>query len=230
MDCRTGGRVAVELVKTDFGLGLAFVDEKRGKPYFVDFTGISWRQRLQKGLPKNHIFTRALGVRDPKMKVLDATAGFGQDAAMALCLGCEVIAVERSKEVAAVLRDGVARAMNEDGVGPLFKKLKVIEIDAREYLTNLPADQRPDVIYIDPMFTKPKKSAKSPKNMQLLQELLGEPSPADLEQLFDAARAVALNRVVVKQPLKGYALKSTPSFSFKGQSIRYDVYLRPTLS
>ncbi len=217
--------MAVELVQTDYGWGLAFADEKRGKPYFVDFSGIAWRQRLQKGLGKNHIFTRALGVREPGVKLLDATAGFGQDAAMALCLGCEVTALERSKEVAAVLRDGVARAMNEDGVGSLFKNLKVIEDDARTYLLKLPLTERPDVIYIDPMFSKPKKSAKSPKNMQLLQELLGEPSPLDLEQLFDAARATALNRVVVKQPLKGHALKSTPSFSFKGQSIRYDVYL-----
>lgn len=216
----------VQLVKTEFGVGLGFNDKKRGKPYFVDFTVLSWRQRLQKGLPKNHIFVRALGAPDAKTKVLDATAGFGQDAVQALCLGCEVVAVERSKEVAAVLRDGIMRALAEESIAPLFKKIKVVEADAREYLIKLSDAQKPDVIYIDPMFDKPKKTAKSPKNMQLLQELLGEPSPQELEQLFDTAMATAKGRVVVKQPLKGRALKFTPSHSFKGQSIRYDVYLR----
>ena len=221
-----GSGVAVELVKTDFGVGLGFVDKKRGKPYFADFTGISWRQRLQKGLGKNHIFTRALGQPDAGTKIVDATAGFGQDAVQMLSWGCEVVALERSKEVAAVLRDGVARALNEESVAPLFSKIRIVETDAREYLAKLSDKERPDVIYIDPMFDKPKKTAKSPKNMQLLQELLGEPSAADLEQLFDAALAAAKDRVVVKQPLKGRALKTSPTTSFKGQSIRYDVYVK----
>ncbi len=216
----------VQLIHTDFGIGLGFTDKKRGKPYFVDFTVLSWRARLTKGLPKNHIFVRALGSPDESFKILDATAGFGQDAVQALSLGCEVIAVERSKEVAAVLKDGIQRALGEESIAPLFKKIKVIEADAREYLSNLTDKEKPDVIYIDPMFDKPKKTAKSPKNMQLLQELLGATSQPELEQLFDVAMSVAKNRVVVKQPLKGRALKSTPSHSFKGQSVRYDVYLR----
>lgn len=227
MGHRFGSRVVVELVKTEFGVGLGFVDKKRGKPYFVDFTPLSWRARLTKGLPKNHIFVRALGSPDKTSKILDATAGFGQDAVQALCLGCEVIAVERSKEVAAVLKDGIHRALNEEAIAPVFKKIKVVEADAREYLAKLADKDKPDVIYIDPMFDKPKKTAKSPKNMQLLQELLGEPSVQELEQLFDAAMIAAKERVVVKQPLKGRALKSTPSHSFKGQSIRYDVYIKP---
>jgi 16S rRNA (guanine1516-N2)-methyltransferase len=213
-------------VKTDFGVGLGFTDKKRGKPYFADFTGVSWRQRLQKGLGKNHIFVRARGVPGGKTKILDATAGFGQDAVQMLALGCEVVALERSKEVAAVLKDGIARALNDEAIAPLFKKIKVVEADAREYMLKLAEKDRPDVIYIDPMFDKPKKTAKSPKNMQLLQELLGHPSITELEQLLETALATAKVRVVVKQPLKGRALKANPKASFKGQSIRYDVYVK----
>jgi 16S rRNA (guanine1516-N2)-methyltransferase len=235
VDPRLGIRVAideglllngVQLIHTDFGIGLGFVDKKRGKPYFVDFTVLSWRERLTKGLPKNHIFVRALGSPDQSTKILDATAGFGQDSVQALSLGCNVIALERSKEVAAVLKDGIHRALAEESIAPLFKKIKVIEADAREYLSKLTDQEKPDVIYIDPMFDKPKKSAKSPKSMQLLQELLGATTQVELEQLFDVAIVKAKNRVVVKQPLKGRALRSTPSHSFKGQSVRYDVYLR----
>ena len=76
------------------------------------------------------------------------------------------------------------------------------------------------------MFDKPKKTAKSPKEMQMLQELLGPaPSVEEETQLFDAAMAVARSRVVVKRPLKARALRSSPSHSFKGQSVRYDVYI-----
>jgi len=228
VDLGPGSGVAVELIRTEFGVGLGFTDKKRGKPYFADFSTVSWRARLHKGLPKNHIFARALGVRGEKLRVLDATAGFGQDAVMALCLGCEVLALERSPEVAAVLLDGVTRALREDEIiRAHFKRLKVIEADAREYLAKLSPEQRPHVIYIDPMFDKPKKSAKSPKQMQLLQELLGQPpSVQEEEQLFDLALSTALDRVVVKRPLKARALKTSPNHSFKGQSIRYDVYLR----
>lgn len=218
----------VELVQTEFGMGLAFTDKKRGKPYFVDFSTVSWRTRLQKGLPRNHIFRRAIGAKNEKLKFIDATAGFGQDSVMALCLGGEVIALERVKEVAKVLSDGIARGQREDeSLKSLFKKIKVVEADAREYLTKLKPEERPAVVYLDPMFDKPKKTAKSPKEMQLLQELLGAPPSAqEEEQLFQAALNAALDRVVVKRPLKARALVKAPNHSFKGQSVRYDVYLK----
>lgn len=219
---------AVELVQTEFGVGLGFVDKKRGKPYFVDFSTVSWRQRLQKGLPRNHIFRRAIGAKNEKLKFVDATAGFGQDSVMALCLGGSVVAVERSKDVAKVLSDGITRAQREDeSLKSLFKKIKVIEADAREYLKDLKPEDRPAVVYLDPMFDKPKKTAKSPKEMQLLQELLGDgPTAQEEEQLFQAALNAATDRVVVKRPLKARALVKTPSHSFKGQSVRYDVYVK----
>ena len=220
--------VAVELVRSEFGVGLGFTDVKRGKAYYVDFLSVSWRTRFQKGLPKNHIFRRALGKNNEPLKVVDATAGFGQDTVMILSMGCEVIAVERSKEVMSVLEDGVERARREDvGMKKAFEKLKIANADAREYLANLKPEECPDVVYLDPMFDKPKKTAKSPKEMQLLQELLGNPPSVEEEmQLFDAAFKAAKKRVVVKRPIKAIALKPSPAHSYKGQSVRYDVYVK----
>ncbi len=221
--------MAVVLVRSKFGVGLGFTDVKRGKPFYVDFLTMSWKSRFQKGLPKNHIFRRALGVRDTVCKVIDATAGFGQDSVMALTAGCEVVAIERSKEVAAVLRDGVERAGREDvAMRAALKKMKVVVGDSREYLAKLKAEDAPDVVYLDPMFDKPKKTAKSPKEMQLLQELLGAPpSAAEEMELFDLAFRAAKKRVVVKRPIKAKALKPAPTHSYKGQSVRYDVYVKP---
>jgi 16S rRNA (guanine1516-N2)-methyltransferase len=222
---QAAGAKGVKVVVSDLALGLGFTDPKKGKPYYVDFLTQAWRTRLTKGLPKNHIFRRALGHRDTPLRVIDATAGFGQDAILALCLGCEVIAVEKSNVVVTVLRNGVMRALREDeSVRTKFENLSVVEADAEIFLQQvLPAD----VIYLDPMFSKPKKTAKSPKEMQLLQDLLAPlPTAEDLEHLFLTAYTHARQRVVVKQPLKAKALGRTPTHTYKGQSIRYDVYVK----
>ncbi|MBX3021014.1 MAG: class I SAM-dependent methyltransferase [Bdellovibrionales bacterium] len=217
----------VKLLVGGGGLALGFCDRTRGKPYVVDFLNTTWKARFQQPLGRNHIFRRALGVRDEKVSVLDATAGFGQDAVLATSLGCKVTAVERSLAISLVLQDGIERARREDET--LRSKLGHLTLrtaDSLNYLKELAAADAPDVVYIDPMFDKPKKSAKSPKEMQLLQELLEPPKPAEEENLFAAALAVARRRVVVKRPLKGRALKSAPAHSFKGQSVRYDVYVK----
>lgn len=226
VDFGTRCSLAVKVVESEAGIGLAFDDTKRGKPYYVDFQTIAWKSHFQKGLPKSHIFRRALGVHNDPIFLVDATAGFGQDAALALALGCKVTAIERSSAVARVLKDGIERAVREDEVlRARFMNFTVVEADARQWLkTN---KVRPDVVYLDPMFDKPKKKAKSPKNMQLLQELLGEPPSAQEElELLNAAIEAATKRVVVKRPLKAKALKDSPTHSYKGQSIRYDIYIK----
>lgn len=216
----------LQLVVSDGGLGLGFVDSKKGKPYYVDFLSNSWKARLRQGLAKSHIFRRALG--SDCSRVVDATAGFGQDAVMAVALGCEVVAVERSPVVAEILRDGIERAKREDSeFAKKLEQLHIVEADALTYLQKVAKAERPDVVYLDPMFVKPKKTSKSPKEMQLLQELLeGTVKEGEDEALFAAAFEVALQRVVVKRPLKARALKAGPTHSFKGQSVRYDVYIK----
>lgn len=218
--------MGVKLVELSGAVGLAFVEEKRGKPFVVDFLTPTWRKNFRQGLPRNHIFRRALGAADTRPVVCDVTAGFGGDAVLALALGCEVWAVERSPLVARVLHDGVERAMREEpSFREIFSRLHLREGEAREVLPRLP--NRPDVVYLDPMFDKPKKSAKSPKAMQMLQELLGDAPSAEEElQLFQSAWDAALKRVVVKRPLKAQALRPQPTHSYKGQSIRYDVYVK----
>ncbi len=218
--------MGVKLVELGGAVGLAFTDEKRGKPYFVDFLTPTWRRQLKSGLPRGHIFRRALGAVDSVPRICDVTAGFGGDAVLAVSLGCEVWAIERSPLVARVLRDGVERAMGEDvGVRELFSRLHLREGDAVEVLPHLPV--RPDVVYLDSMFDKPKKSAKSPKAIQMLQELLGAPPSSEEEmKLFSMAWDAAVKRVVVKRPLKAKALRPGPTHSYKGQSIRYDVYVK----
>jgi len=221
-------RAGVVLFVNTINLALGFADSSRGRPYIVDFLSNSWRLRWQQGLARGHIFRRALGGVDDPLHVVDATAGLGQDSALMLSLGCRVTAVERAKVLTLLLQDAGERVSREDaGVAAKLKKLQVVNADAVTYLQGLQGGARPQVVYMDPMFKKPKSKAKSPKEMQLLQELFGDVAnyAEEEERLFQAAFATATERVVVKRPLKARALSRAPSHSFKGQSIRYDVYL-----
>lgn len=225
LDAKVEGGPGVKVVVHDHALGLAFCDRKKGKPYFVDWLTAAWRSRFQQPLSRQHIFRRALGADEP-LTVFDATAGFGQDALMALSLGCAVRAVESNPVVFELLKDGVTRARNEDANMKVWlAKLELVHGDSREILAATAKDKAPDVVFMDPMFVKNKQTAKSPKEMQLLQDLLAPANISEQEDLVNKALKIARKRVVVKRPLKARALKDKVSHSYKGQSIRYDVYI-----
>ena len=167
----------------------------------------------------------ALGLKKhPDTLVLDATTGLGRDSVLAAALGCHVIACERSKIVALLLRDALVRA-DGGGMRELASCIDVRESDAREVLDALATlGDRPDVILVDPMFPERTKAAKAQKEMQLLQRLLGPDE--DTEALLESALAHATRRVVVKRPPHAPPVGGRkPSFEVEGKSARYDVYV-----
>jgi len=156
--------------------------------------------------------------------VFDATAGLGRDAFLFAWAGCHVTAIERSVVLSALLEDGRRRALLDVEVGPIVaERLSFIRGDAREVLARLSEVQRPDAIYIDPMFPHRTKSAASKKEMQLTRRVAGD--DPDAAELLEMARQVALHRVVVKRWLHAPPLAPKPTVQYTGQSIRYDVYL-----
>ena len=181
-------------------------------PLFVDFASHDLGRRREAGrqLP----LARAVGVKgDHCPGVLDATAGLGRDAYTLYALGCAVTCVERSPVIAALLEDGLTRAGAE---------LPLVVGDACEYITGLKADERPDVVYLDPMFPERRKSAAVKKEMQYMQALLGDD---DAGALFEAAMNCAQKRVVVKRPAHAPQVGGKPNHSFEGKTVRFDVYL-----
>ena len=105
----------------------------------------------------------------------------------------------------------------------LLKGLKVLNKEALSYLEK--TQETYDLIYLDPMFfsSKTTLSSKYMKCLELLQSLHETPP---LERLFLKSLTKAKKRVVIKRPLKApFVLNVKPSLSFKGKSVRYDVYL-----
>lgn len=154
-------------------------------------------------------------------RVVDATAGLGADTVLLAARGCRVTAIERHPIVAALLRDGIDRAVACGLLAP--GTIEVVTGDARQWLSGVGTDA--DAVFLDPMFPlKRKKSAAVRKELRLLRALVGD--DADGADLLDAARAHC-RRAIVKRPAHAAPLAPTPSACYTGKLVRYDVYRRP---
>ncbi len=182
-------------------------------PLFADFSHSAWQKRRDAG--KKQGLVRACKPTKGT-RILDATAGWGRDAAVLASFGAEVIMLERQPVMAALLADGLSRLPAHS---PL--SMTLLNRDAKEYLQALMTENYPDVIYIDPMHPLRQKSALVKKDMQALQQLIGADN--DASDLIKLALTRAKQRVVVKWPQRLPALLP-PSTTIEGKTVRFDVY------
>lgn len=210
---------------------LALVLQKTSKTsrLYVDFTQGPLGYRLARGGKKNQAIAKAIGLNllKKKLTVLDVTAGLGGDALVLASLGCTVQLVERSRIIAALLRDGLRRAERNLALQSTVKAIQLTVADSKEILQHISQGDAPDIVYLDPMFPQRSKSALSKIEMRMLRDIVGNDEDAD--QLFLLAFNKARKRVVVKRPKQAPVLSSfPPTFVVTGKSSRYDVYLTPT--
>jgi len=167
---------------------------------------------------------KAVGLRKTgqPLRVLDATAGFGEDAFLLAAFGCTVVAAERQPVVAAMLADAVRRLAATHAA--VASRIDVRAADAAAVLRQMLP--RPQVVCVDPMFPLPAggRRAAERKPMKLLRLLAGDDT--DATDIFEAAMRAATQRVVVKRPLRAPAMttKLDPVAVHKGRGFRFDVY------
>ncbi len=213
------------LVMTAERLELRELGPNPAGPVYADFAAGAVAHRRRFGGGRNQPLARAIGLRrGATPTVVDATAGLGRDAFVLACLGCVVRLVERSPLIAALLRDGLERAARVPDLGPLVaERLSLTVADGRDYLQELADGQRPDVVYLDPMYPLHQKAALAGKEMRLLRCLAGD--DADAPELLAAALATARRRVVVKRPRRAPPLVGPPpGFQIIAPNTRFDVY------
>ncbi|MCL4123160.1 UNVERIFIED_CONTAM: hypothetical protein GTU68_048303 [Idotea baltica] len=205
--------------------GLAFFSPELGNPITIDFTQGKSAHRRQYGGGRGQALAKAIGLKKGVTpSVIDATAGYGQDAFVLATLGCQMILLERNPILAALLEDGLIRAEADSTTSNISQQMRVYHRDASDYLQQLTSDHRPDVIYLDPMYPTRQKSALVKKEMQLLHYLVG----ADIgsENLLAIARKTAKKRVVVKRPKSAQPIMGdTPTTVIESKNTRYDVYI-----
>lgn len=184
-------------------------------PLFIDFQAASLQKRRDAG--KKQGLVRACKPAKG-LRILDATAGWGRDAAILASFGANVLMIERQPIMVALLEDALRRLAETSST----LALSLLAMDAKHYLQNLsePANY-PDVIYIDPMHPTRQKSALVKKDMQALQQIIG--ADEDAFELIQLAIKRARLRVVVKWPQRLPPLLP-PSHSIQGKTIRFDVY------
>ena len=222
----------------DSGLSIRQTGRKAMGPVRCDFVEGEARHRRLYGGGKSQAVAKAVGVRERVgLRVADLTAGMGGDAFVLASLGCDVTLVERHPVVAALLADGLRRAAvaaktaetasfaehHDAGLAVTVARLTLVEDDARHWLVNLSDEQRPDVIYLDPMFPERRKSAQVNKAMQIFHHLVG--ADGDAAELLPLALEKARYRVVVKRPSHApWLAEHKPSYALEGKAVRFDVY------
>lgn len=217
-------------VDTDPGylLTLQQCGENAPGPVQAEFVGGSTGHRRRFGGGRGQALARAVGIKGPYLpSIIDATAGFGKDAFVLACLGCRVTLLERSPVIAALLYNGIQRALANPEVAAIVEKhMQLLNIDAREYLSTTDHPPQADVIYLDPMFPQRTKSALVKKEMRLFKTIVGD--DADAGELLAVALGRANRRVVVKRPRLAPPLQGpAPAYALQGKSIRYDIYIVP---
>lgn len=195
-------------------------------PVYVDFLTGAMAYRRHFGGGRNQPLARAVGLKGAiRPRVLDPTAGLGRDAFVLACLGCRVQLVERSPIVAALLRYGLEQAAADPKIGPLVReRLSLVVADGRQWMGQLSQTQRPEVVYLDPMYPHRTKSALVKKEMRALRRIVGEDE--DAPALLAAALGCAQQRVVVKRPSHTLPLEGPrPQIRIESRNTRFDVYL-----
>jgi 16S rRNA (guanine1516-N2)-methyltransferase len=182
---------------------------------FADFSSSSWLKRKSEG--KKQGLVRACKPSS-SIKIIDATAGWGRDAAVLASFGAEVLLLERHPLMAILLNDALERRNESD---KQTMRLDLIESDSYSYLLDLSKENYPDVIYIDPMHPERSKSALVKKDMQILQQMVGE--DRDVLELIKIALQRVKQRVVVKWPQKMKPLLPC-NLSIEGKTVRFDIY------
>ncbi|WP_166251492.1 class I SAM-dependent methyltransferase [Marinobacter salicampi] len=180
--------------------------------------------RLEHGGGTGQLIARAVGLQKTRqpLRILDATAGLGQDAFVLAGLGCSVTLLERSPIVHALLADGLERASLNAAAAPVVERMELIREDSANWLEGSEPDVA-DVIYLDPMFPHRDKSALVKKEMRVFRDLVGDDD--DAPALLRAALVRATYRVVVKRPRKAPPVTGIePATRLEGKTSRYDIY------
>ena len=224
-DHRSDEELIIELVQGDGQLELLETSTKSNSkvPALRHSLAIDRFLKQQKTWPaaKHKPLSQAIGRKT--RTIIDATAGWGEDALRFCAQGYQLTCVER-QPLFALLLDDAMRVLGESSWVQKHS-VSVPVVICGEAIELLAADQlMADCVYLDPMFPpKRKSSALTNKRLALLHRMVGEDSDADTLVEVSAGH---YPRTVVKRPTYVAPLWRKPDEQFKGKLIRYDVYFQ----
>jgi 16S rRNA (guanine1516-N2)-methyltransferase len=190
----------------------------------VDFVGGAVGHRFRSGEGRGQALAKAAGLASGiTPDIVDATAGLGRDAFLLAALGAKVTLIERSEKMHRLLAEGLARAAAEGGqYAETVARMTLLHGDSCLLIPEL----KPMVVLVDPMHPPRGNTALVKKEMRQIREIVG--TDADSEKLMLVALEHAVNRVVLKWPLRAEPMAGLrkPSHQILGKSTRYDVFVK----
>lgn len=215
--------MVARLVDTPHGLGLVDDDAPDLSPLVLDFTA-------PRQLSKKDDLIKALGWEKGCRHVVDATGGLGRDAAAMAHYGFTVRVFERAPLMQRLWDDALTRHTPP--------RLRFVAADAVAFLGAIVDDERPEVVYLDPMYPPQKqgqRKALQQRELRLIKAAVdADPehpavTAADNLALFTAARFAATRRVVVKRPRWAAPIvdeQTVPvTHRYEGTSTHFDLYV-----
>lgn len=190
--------------------------EKRLLEIDFDKNHLDYERRGHSG--KNELIAKALGYAKGCRKILDLSVGMGIDSVFLMQLNFQVIGVERSPVLYALLQEAFARTEKT-----YLKSYQLHFADALTFLRENKGKLDIDAIYFDPMYPHKKKSALPKQEMVVFRDLVGH--DADAAEVLKEALTWPVRRVVVKRPMKAEELLPGVIHSFEGKVVRYDSYV-----
>lgn len=189
----------------------------------IDFVTGAVGHRLRFGGGRGQDLAKAMGLRAGKTPmIVDATAGLGRDSFLLASLGAQVILIERSEKMHALLVEGMNRAENEGGeFREIISRMTLMKGDAKDLIPDLSGE----AILIDPMHPPRQKSALVKRELRQVREIVG--TDDDAADLVRIALAHAQNRVVLKWPAKADPIDGLKACTHQilGKTTRYDVFM-----
>ena len=177
--------------------------------------------RIKRGVIGTELLVRAARLKDMSggPTLIDAAAGLGSDGLLLAAAGFNVTLCEYNPVIAALLEDSLKRAASVPELSDAVSRMNVRTGDSIPFMRDIA--EKPDVIYLDPMFPESGKNALIKKKFQLLRKL--ELPCSNEEELLEAAVSAGPHKIVIKRPIKGpYLAGRKPSYSIEGKAVRYD--------
>jgi 16S rRNA (guanine1516-N2)-methyltransferase len=196
-----------------------FVVDPEGREFTINFDENKKDYRRKAVQGGQELIVKALAGEMKFKNVLDLSAGLGIDAVFLSQCGFQVTALERHPVLYFLLCQALEKTSRSD-----LAEMRILNFDSKKFLENLPADHFYQVAYFDPMYPDKKKSALPRKEMQIFRRLIGDDQ--DSKEVLALVLRKNFQRVVVKRPLKAEVLLPGVIHSFKGTTVRYDLYVQ----
>ncbi len=197
---------------------ILYVIDPEGRELSIDFDDNKKDYARKNKQGGQELLIKALSGEKKCRNILDLTAGLAIDAVFLSQCDFQVTALERNPVLYFLLTQALENTQRSD-----LSELRFIHSDSAQFLKNLTEDHFYQVAYFDPMYPDKKKTALPRKEMQIFKELVGR--DADSQEVLQLALSKNFQRVIVKRPLKSEFLLPGVIHSFKGTTVRYDLYV-----